>query len=188
MSDSSLLDFATVQAMLTSESVNLHGSELHGVITGLISAGFTFESTDYLPMLNDMFNNGEGFPIAVKNTIKQLYSEIWQTLLDDSYGFALLLPDDDDSIAERANAIGAWVQGFNLGFGLQQKSSPITSDDVKEVLSDFAEIANLSDEIEDDETTEQAYFEIAEYVKVSVLLCFAELASPPETKNQETLH
>ena len=62
------------------------------------------------------------------------------------------------------------------------------SDDVKEVLTDFGEIANLSDEIDDDEATEQAYYEIAEYVKVSVLLCFSELGVPPETKDQETVH
>jgi hypothetical protein len=82
-----------------------------------------------------------------------------------------------------------WVQGFNLGFGLQQKQTVGLSDDVKEVLKDFAEIANLSDEIEEDETTEQAYFEISEYVRISALLCFTELGSPPETNNgQQILH
>ena len=70
-------------------------------------------------------------------------------------------------------------QGFNLGFGLQQKDSPVVSDEVKEVLTDFGEIANLSDEMEEDEDTEQAYFEIAEYVRISALLCFSELATPP---------
>ncbi len=188
MSDESLLDFATVQALLTAENVKTHGAELHGVLTGLICAGYVFESTDYLAMINDLFNGGEGLPLPVKSMVKQLYSEIWQTLLDDSYGFKLMLADDDDSMAERANAIGAWVQGFNLGFGLQQKDTAIASEDVKEVISDFAEIANLSDEIEEDEATEQAYYEIAEYVKVSALLCFSELGTPPETKKEETLH
>ncbi len=188
MSDENLLDFATVQAILTAENVKAHGSELHGVLTGLISAGYAFENTDYMAMINDLFNGGEGLPVAVKSVVKQLFSETWQMLLDDSYGFKLLLADDDDSIAERANAIGSWVQGFNLGFGLQQKDVPITSEDVKEVISDFAEIANLSDDIDDDETTEQAYYEIAEYVKVSALLCFSELGTPPETKQKETLH
>jgi len=188
MSNDTLLDFPTVQAVLTAESVTVHGSELHGTMTGLICAGFEFESTDYLTLINDFFNNGEGLPVAVKSTIKQLYSEIWQTLLDDSYGFKLLLADDDDSLAERANSLGAWVQGFNLGFGLQQKDIVISSEDVKEVISDFAEIANLSDEIDEDETTEHAFYEIAEYVKVSALLCFSELGAPPETKKEETLH
>jgi uncharacterized protein YgfB (UPF0149 family) len=66
------------------------------------------------------------------------------------------------------------------------------SDDVKEVLTDFGEIANLSDEMEEDEDTEQAYFEISEYVRISALLCFTELASPPikkeDSEEKKTLH
>ena len=63
------------------------------------------------------------------------------------------------------------------------------SEDVKEVLVDFGEIANLSDEMEENEATEQAYFEIAEYVRISALLCFTELGAPPAQQDiTETLH
>jgi yecA family protein len=189
MSDQTTLDFASVQAIITAESIEAHGAELHGVLTGLVCAGFTFEDHSYLVMLNDLFNNGEALPKAVQTTVKQMYSELWTNILDDSYGFQLLLPDDDDSIAERGHALSAWVQGFNLGFGLQQKNNPVVSEEVKEVLTDFAEIANLSDEMEEDEDTEQAFFEIAEYVRISALLCFTELGVAPEKKaSQETLH
>jgi len=190
--NTNLLDFASMQAILTSEDVKSHASELHGVLTGLICAGFEFEDQGYLTMLNDLFNDGDGFPAAVKKALKQMYKELWSSILDDSYSFNLLLPDDDDSMAERGHALSVWVQGFNLGFGLQQKDSPVVSDDVKEVLTDFVEIANLSDEMEEDEDTEQAYFEIGEYVRISALLCFSELASPPNTKSadeeKKTLH
>jgi uncharacterized protein YgfB (UPF0149 family) len=70
-----------------------------------------------------------------------------------------------------------------------KKNNAVYSADVKEVLTDFADIANLSDEIEEDETTEQAYFEISEYVRISSLLCFTELGTPPESKgDSETVH
>ena len=190
--NNNLMDFATTQAILTSENVKSHASELHGVLTGLVCAGFEFENQDYLTMLNDLFNEGNGFPSAVKSALKQMYNELWSSILDDSYSFNLLLPDDDDSMAERGHALSVWVQGFNLGFGLQQKDSPVVSEDVKEVLTDFGEIANLSDEMEEDEDTEQAYFEICEYVRISSLLCFTELATPPNTKSEDeakkTLH
>ena len=141
--------------------------------------GFEFENQGYVAMLHDLFNEGDGFPSSVRKALKQMYSELWSGILDNSYSFNLLLPDDDDSIAERGHALSVWVQGFNLGFGLQQKDSPVVSDEVKEVLTDFGEIANLSDEMEEDEDTEQAYFEIGEYVRISALLCFSELATPP---------
>jgi len=186
------LDFSLVQAIITTENIQSHASEIHGVLTGLVCAGLTFEEQNYIDMLNDLFNNGEGFPNSVKGTIKQMYSELWADILDDSFVFQLMLPDDDDSIVERGHALGKWVQGFNLGFGLQQKNIPVTSNEVKEVLTDFAEIANLSDEMEEDEDTEQAYFEISEYVRISALLCFTELGSSPTTvdnKNTDnTIH
>jgi yecA family protein len=188
----STLDFSSAQAVITTENIQSHASEIHGVLTGLLCAGFTFEEQSYIGMLNDLFSNGDVFPDAVKTVITQMYSELWADLLDDDYAFQLMLPDDDDSIIERGHALGKWVQGFNLGFGLQQKNSPITSSEVKEVLTDFAEIANLSDEMEEDEDTEQAYFEISEYVRISALLCFTELGSSPTTvdnKNTDnTIH
>ncbi len=187
--EQNILDFASVQAIITTESVQMHAAELHGVLTGLICAGFEFESVDYLAMITDLFNNGESLPVKVKAITKLMFSDIWKNILDDSYGFQLMLPDDDDSIVERGHALSVWVQGFNLGFGLHQKDTAIVSEDVKEVLSDFAEIANLSDEMEEDEDNEQAYFEIAEYVRISSLLCFTELGVPPEKKSsEETLH
>lgn len=187
--DENTLDFASVQAIISTENVPLHASELHGVLTGLICAGFPFESTDYIAMVTDLFNNGEALPVKVRNVIKLMFSDLWTNILDDSFSFQLMLPDDDDSIAERGHAISVFVQGFNLGFGLHQKDTAIVSEDVKEVLSDFAEIANLSDEMDDDEESEQAYFEISEYVRISALLCFSELGVPPEQKAKaDTLH
>ena len=189
MADNTSLDFSSAQAMLTSESVQAHAAEIHGVLTGLIAAGFEFESNDYLAMVNDMLNNAEGLPTNIKSLVKDIYSDIWQKILDDSYSFQLMLPDDDDSIVERGHALGKWVQGFNLGFGLQQTKNTTLSEDVKEVLADFGEIANLSDEMEEDEDTEQAFFEIAEYVRISALLCFTELGSPPEPQDKDaTVH
>jgi len=189
MTDQITLDFASVQALLTSESVEIHAAEVHGIMTGLVSAGYIFEDSDYIIVLNDMLNNGEGFPASVKSMFKEMFSELWKNILDDSYSFQIMLPDDDETIMERANGLGHWVQGFNLGFGLQQKNTSKLSEDVQEVLTDFGDIANLSDEMEEDEDTEQAFYEIAEYVRISALLCFTELGVPPESTNKEqTLH
>lgn len=189
MTDQASILFSTFQAVLTSNGVTAHAAEIHGTLTGLVCSGLAFESNDYLPMLNDCFNNTEPFPEEVKRHIKDLYSNIWQNILDDSFSFQLLLPDDDDSMMERSHALSAWVQGFNLGFGLQHTNMPTTSEDVKEVINDFGEIANLADEIDENETSEQAYFEIAEYVRISTLLIFSELGEiPVDSSKPATLH
>jgi uncharacterized protein YgfB (UPF0149 family) len=186
MADETRLDFASLQAIITTEIVNVHGSELHGVLAGLVCAGYSFDQNDHIGMITDMFNNGEKLPGPLKSSIQQMFTEICSAVLDESYSFQLLLPDDDETMAERGHALSAWVQGFNLGFGLQQKDNAVASEDVKEVLKDFAEIANLSDEVEEDEASEQAYFEIGEYVRISALLCFSELGAIPDSSDDDT--
>jgi len=181
--DNNKVDFASAQAVITTENIKAHASEVHGVLAGLVCAGFAFEEQSYLGILDDLLDfspqGSDGFPKAAKTLVKQMYSELWTDILDDTYTFQLILPDDDDSLVERGHALGVWVQGFNLGFGLQQKDSPLTSSEVKEVLIDFAEIANISEEMEENEDSEQAFFEISEYVRISALLCFSELGTLP---------
>ena len=184
------IDFATAQAQLTTAGVIAHASEIHGALTGLVCAGFTYEDNSYLTIITDMFNNGEALPQAVKSLITILYNQLWQNIIDDNYGFELLLPDDDDSLAERSNGLCQWVQGFTLGFGLQQKNTQSLPEDIQEILKDFVEIAQLSSDIDDDdEDSEQAFYEIVEYVRISALLCFSEFGVAPEKpSSQATLH
>ena len=72
MSNETSLDFASVQAILTSESITAHGAELHGVLTGLVCAGFTFESDDYITMINVVNSALNLYGEAVGETIKSL--------------------------------------------------------------------------------------------------------------------
>ena len=189
MSQQNSLNFSDFQKALNNQEAVLHVSEIHGVITGLICGGFQFERNDYDAIINDMFNNGVALDREVQSAIEQLYANIWQFLLDDSYGFQPLLPDDEEAIEDRSHALSLWVQGFNLGFGIVQSKQSTYSDDVKEVLGDFSEIANLATDVDEDEENEQALFEIQEYIKVSALMIFAELGNLPEDKpKNETLH
>lgn len=187
-------DYSHAQSILSSQNVLSHASEIHGALAGLISAGMAFEDSQYISIIADMFNNGEPLPKEAAQLVKNLFSDLWQQLADDSFAFQLLIPDDDESLAERTQGIASWVQGFNLGFALQLKSDDKTkqtklSEDVEDVLKDFAEIANLAVDVDDDEESEQAFFEVNEYVRLSALMCFAELGQAPATREQnQSLH
>ena len=114
------VDFSSAQAVITTENIKAHASEVQGVLAGLVCAGFEFEDQGYVAMLSDLLDlspqGSDDFPKAVKALVKQMFSELWTDILDDSYTFQLMLPDDDDSLVERGHALGVWVQGFNLGF------------------------------------------------------------------------
>ncbi|PCI59933.1 MAG: hypothetical protein COB35_10220 [Gammaproteobacteria bacterium] len=204
-STTTVFDFSTLQALISSEGVQLHASEVHGVLTGLICGGFTFEgsygntddkpadhksatdNSSYLALITDLLNNGDSLPNSLNEAFQRLYNELWQAILNDDFSFTPLIADDDDTLAERSQGLCNWVQGFTLGFGLQQKNTNELSADVQDVLSDFVEIANLSDDIDEDEDSEQAFFEISEYVRISALLCFAEHGVSPEQTTAKTI-
>ena len=57
---------------------------------------------------------------------------------------------------------------------------------MRDVLEDFSDIARMEEPMNDDEESEQALFEVIEYVKISSLLCFNELGQSLLDDQQDT--
>jgi uncharacterized protein YgfB (UPF0149 family) len=115
-------------------------------------------------------------------------------MINDATGdFKLLLPDDDDSLPERVEAISAWCQGFIYGLaagGIQQGSE--LPEDTEELLKDMVEISRAGHDVDDggddaanEDEDEVALMEIEEYVRMGVLLIYEEL-QPLQTT--QTIH
>ena len=77
-----------------------------------------------------------------------------------------------------------------LGFGLYQQDMMQCSEDVKEALQDFSDIARMEEPMTEDEESERALFEVVEYVKISALLCFNELGQSliEDQKDKPSVH
>jgi uncharacterized protein YgfB (UPF0149 family) len=92
--------------------------------------------------------------------------------------FAPLLPPEEAALAERAEALGAWLQGYLYGVGsagpFKRGTLPAA---VAQVLTDFAEVSragavgSASVEVE-----ESALAELIEFLRAGVLLVYEELA------------
>lgn len=95
-------------------------------------------------------------------------------LEDRSFGFSLLLPDDDAPMLERSQALFDWCRGFLGGFGLAAGSAPGLSEEGREALSDLARLAAAGAQEEADEESEVALAEIEEFVRVVVLLLHSD--------------
>ena len=99
-------------------------------------------------------------------------------LASDQMDFQALLPDDDEPIAARAEALGQWCQGFLYGLGTQPIPEPDQlPQDAGEVVRDMTALTQVAaDSQESDESNEQAYAELVEFVRVGAQLLFDELA------------
>lgn len=173
-------DYQSIQQTLEQNQLFIMPSEVHGVISGLLACGIDIEDKEYLTILSDVFNDGVSFSGELKQVLIGFYSQISNSLNESELQFELYLPDEDESLHDRANALVAWVSGFLLGFGLKQKDYGKLSKDVKEVIHDFTEINQMDTTFEETEDDRQAFHEVAEYVRISVHLCFAELGRSPE--------
>ena len=180
-------DFQDLQSLLEAAGSLVEASECHGILSGFACAGRPFDAREVIPHLLA----GEIEPEHEEHLdldLQRAMRDIQLELEDDTQGFRLLLPDDDEPLLERADALGKWCQGFLFGAGLGGiRSSEGQSSDFAEVLSDLAEIAQAGDyEIDGEDEDEFAYMELVEHVRIGVMLIYEELrgvevsAEPPQ--------
>jgi uncharacterized protein YgfB (UPF0149 family) len=133
----------------------------------------------------------------VGKLLLQLHQATIEQMNDSNVDYQLFLPDDDESLEARVEALGVWCQGFVYGLaagGVQEDS--VIPDDSKELITDIIEISRAGyvadDEAEervgvdnDDDEDEAAFMEVSEYVRMGVLLIYEELQP---LQSSQTVH
>ena len=160
--------FDEFQSVLSTANISQDPSEVHGLMTGFMCAypGSTslLRATAYNDWLGVDVNAG------LEAHLNALF-DATEAELDEfsDFQFRVLMPDDDTAIDTRSKSLKSFCAGFLSGFGATK-----SSEDVMEALSDFERIASLRETVEESEENESDLFEIIEFVRVSVLLIFAE--------------
>ena len=159
-------------------------SQLHGCLSGLLSAGAPQEPEYGLDALTQALNLDLYGELASR--IMQLYEVTAVALQDAEFSFHPLLPDDDEEIGLRTEALAIWCEGFLTGFAYSLAGENVAggslSEDAGEVLRDIAAMAQAEvgrDDSEDD--AEDDYSELVEYLRVAVVNIFMDSsAAVPE--------
>ncbi len=182
--------YEKVSRLLEQHNILTDGAEVHGVMCGMLAGGMPLENREWLEPMADFINQGDALAAEVKGELLQLFNSTCQQLLDADFALVLCLPDDAAPINERGQALINWIQGFMLGFGLHQNDLTKCSEDVKEALEDFSDIVRMDEQMAEDEESEQALFEVIEYVRISTMLCFNELgkSASNEQSSPNTMH
>ena len=122
---------------------------------------------------------------ATGKKLLQIHQMSVEQMNGNDIEFEMMLPDDDEPLESRVEALGIWCQGFVYGLaagGISDETK--LPGDTQEILMDFVEISragyNIGDDdvIEVSETTEEdelAFVEVVEYVRTGVLLINEEL-------------
>jgi len=147
-------------------------AELHGAICGIAACGGEeFPLQELVDLVGvDLLTDEASVSRLVNASIDEFFSE--------DFRFMPLLPEDDEALVQRLEALGQWCVGFLAGLGAGIAAGGMgeledLSEDGREILEDFAAIANIEANSGDAAFAEQAeadFIELREFVKVGALL------------------
>jgi uncharacterized protein len=180
-------DYNSLTDALAKAEADLVASESHGALCGMLCAAGKIDLSEWLEQVFENFDVNNMLVKEASQLLVGLYNDTQTQLNDSDANFQLLLPEDDKSLAQRAEALASWCQGFTFGLaagGL--KKDQVLPEDTAELIRDMVEIARAGHDLGDDkEEDEDAYVQIFEYVRMGVLLINEELQ--PSHKAPETL-
>lgn len=168
--------FAEVVRVLEGLGSSVPAAEAHGCLVGALCTTPHYPIERWLEEIipdADRRHDDDG-----RQTLRLLYADTLNALRGEELGFEVLLPEDDVSLTARAGGLSQWCQGFLYGFGTGQ---PVKQEElpgnVNEILNDLTHIGRASVEVEGegDESEEEAYAEVVEYVRIGVQLIHDEL-------------
>jgi uncharacterized protein len=174
-------EYGTLQSALGGPAGGSAAAEAHGTLCGLLCAGVNdLPETWIHNTLADATEYSFGGHGDARAQLEALHDSTLADLEGGELGFSLALPDDDAELQQRAAALAAWCNGFLYGLAVRGlRPMAELPDELREILSDFAEIgrAGVAEE-EAEESGESAFIEIVEYVRVAVQIVWDECRAP----------
>lgn len=169
----SSITFNELSQALASAGCQSDAAECHATLAGLICAG-PIQGNEWLAQIT---GGGDSLDNC-REVLERLRDELSADLSGGAMAFDLLMPDDEEQLSHRADALAHWCQGFLYGLTVGGiKAGEALPGDVGEVISDFARLSEAQHDGEAAEEDEQSYVELCEYVRVGAQLVYEELAA-----------
>jgi uncharacterized protein len=166
-----LLNYTELNNVLSHTTLKLHPSQVHGLICGIL-CGNPKRSTAWEALIA-----GNKETAKTHEVLQALYERSAQQLGDFLFEFQLLMPDDQESLPVRAEALTLWCQGFLTGLKLAQiQIVDREPSEMTEAINDIIEIAKMNyEEVVASDEDEAAYVELIEYVRMAIILIYQDL-------------
>jgi uncharacterized protein YgfB (UPF0149 family) len=160
--------------MIEEGAIAFSPSELHGAIVGQLTAAKRFDKTTLEAFCVTQLDITRIALESSSEKLMALYTQILEQLESSAFELAILLPDDEQSLVERAEHLGLWVTGFLAGFGMAiGDQGQHLSNDAQDGLKDLVQIAQIEADGQAEED-ENLLMEVEEYVRMAAMLLFSE--------------
>ena len=167
----------------------LNPSELHGVLVGLMGAGFNPDDKHHLEQTLASVEKAVGVQLQgeLVDIVSRLNLATLSAIVDTDYAFRILLPDDDDPIEQRLRSFSDWVTGFISGFTegmtVQKAASLAIEPEAADVLKDFAAIAQVDTDQVETEEAERQFEELVDYVRLAAVSIVQDAINQRESQS-----
>lgn len=172
-----ILDYYELEAELGKVQALTSPAEAHGILCGQLSGGLRLNGMRWLKTwLPDLGVKREPWKESCE-WFMALRDLTLAELTNDQFSFTPILPDDEDPLNARLDALADWCAGFLAGFGSTgERNEADFTEDCLTALRDLQQISQVDTSADEEEMSESAYFEVLEYVRMAALMLFTEFA------------
>jgi yecA family protein len=177
---------------VTFDQAEINVAESHGMVCGYICAGSIMNGKSWLDAILGHSQLSKELLNESRTLLLELYQASAYQLQSEAFDFQLLLPDDEEPLPMRAEALSNWCLGFITALKSAGINIETITPEAKEAGQNLLGISQLDYEnIEVSEADEKAYTEVLEYVRVAVLMMYMEIhhnQGEKEAREGKNLH
>jgi uncharacterized protein YgfB (UPF0149 family) len=156
-------------------------AQAHGLLAGRLAIAGAEAGFGWLSQVLEGTEANDVLRSECEALLRTLFEATCRQLAERQSEFELLLPDDAEPAPVRAAELAHWCEGFlhglvsaNHGDALKKR---LAADPLADIIKDMLQITRATaGEAGEDESDEQAYAELVEYLRVAVQLVYEELA------------
>ena len=188
------IDYQQLTQALGRLQIPADAAECQGAMSAVICLsgedGLAGWLSAHFPEIDRAIAEGNALGGETRQLISDLYAQTLGQLGQGNFDYALLMPDDDESIYVRTDALGHWCQGFLLGLRYSGVEDPGQfTGELAEILNDITEISQVtSAALDNTEEEEQSYTELVEYLRVGAMLFCETLRASKGATDSKLVH
>lgn len=176
------IDHDTLDEALRRCGSSWEAAQAHGLLCSRLAAEGLSVGADWLAQVLESVDKDNAARHECEMLLDTLLGDSYRQLAERQSAFELLLPGDPTPVTDRAGLLAHWCEGFLHGLVSGQRNDEVrdklATEPLADIIRDLLQITRAEAGGDDDEeTNEQAFAELVEYVRVGAQLTYEELAA-----------
>lgn len=174
-------EYAELEDALRRYGANWNAATMHGFLCSRLALRGPDAASEWLGLVPEGSERDGASRADCRERMQKLFHATLTALAERQSQFMPLLPDDASPTSMRAEALANWCEGYLHGLVAAKHGEPVKSklgsEPVSDIIRDLLEITRATVDGEaQDESNEEAYTELVEYIRVAAQLVYEELA------------